>query len=486
MKTLIAATFSNIVAVALSAQAFGASLTANEYQAQMDKVLPPINAHGSSATRFSFLRALQDLQKRMAIRNPYNPNKGHEDYFYVSHPAMAADTTAEFLALADLFIQIKRDYIQLDTAGDLEKYDANELGWTRPGTIPLPTQYQLVLKLADAFSAADFVHWSFAKFLGNIFSQHKDPRHSYGFFFWRIVDPKYPEMLVPAHVLLHSSARASLLAERMIKNLRIEIETKASRLVQITREGMNNPVDFTPPVHLTIDPSHSDYQAAYLARWERTVEFALSKAVGDLRGLYRRLHYLEISTFKGQQFANDKIREGLAFTDLEKMAAQLGTQLRMTLEQSMLNTKDNVDDGPYHDPKPYGFMKQEIVLQHLLTMGSIMARVPDLDEAKGSASEILQQEIAFQWARVSQRSLSHSPAPRDLVVSQGGSRSLSPPLHRRDFAVANVVHKKKNIEDRLWKTFFAGAGLPLPDGSQNSAGADCEDRLLGHLPQALE
>jgi hypothetical protein len=455
-----------------------ATLTKTEINSKIANLSPmPPEPKAGRGIRFGYLYLLRDLRK--GIEDWLNPSHP-ENYLYNSVPQLAFDTSDEFNAHVSLYERILSDYKWLVSTGDIDQYGKGPVTqyFLEEGDKKLPNQYAAPAQVAEVLRQFSFgVHYQFAQLLTILNKQLWDHRYINTFFFSTTVDRRH-KPLESMKSLSETSEKASTLVDAVIDLLRKDVARLSTKLVKLSDEVIQGPVE-------------DDFQ-------RRIYQVDLEKQT-----LNHRIEFLKDSLYKAVQFANDTVRDKkIRLPDLELVVATLGDQLADSISDiSSFRDKLRTTDVPrreqsvsnrltdtYHqleqilgltahyggktllsalrnsDPElPFDLFRESLVLQHVLAVGSIMAKIAELPEGRGGFTSQLRQEIEFRIARLTEPSTPEA----GQELAQWKRKNLRPPssVQRRDFADPALASNRADIEDRLWRIFFEHARLNLSERS---------------------
>lgn len=115
---------------------------------------------------------------------------------------------------------------------------------------------------------------------------------------------------------------------------------------------------------------------------------------------------------------------------------------------------------------PRELMQETLVLQHVLVAGSVIAKMFDTSEGRGTIRQRLAQEINFRTAQIG---TSNSQTGSLVTFAQA---KLSP-LRREDFAPEDLTKKREGLASGLWAVFFEHANLPEANIGDSQNATSC-------------
>ena len=123
--------------------------------------------------------------------------------------------------------------------------------------------------------------------------------------------------------------------------------------------------------------------------------------------------------------------------------------------------------------------------QYILATGSVMAKIAEIPEGRGSVRDRLEQEAQFRLAQIKgllgdSNNNSERTSTSTTVQVYSGRHSTLGDIQRRDFVVPKLSAEREMIEDRLWKVFFEKAGFD--QGSMREHANTLCSRLLSGAP----
>lgn len=401
-------------------------------------------------------------------------DSGNDDFFYRGTTSSAPNLESEISSHEEMYRLLYQDYMELLNSA-----------FTNQPNAQLSPLHSFRIELARQVYGHSFtLNLHFSNLLTIFHNQLWDHRYVNRYLFSTYVDPKHRPL-----ESIQSMSGYSVRASKVIDRLTLLFSSEMIRLTRQIQRMVNTTLEIT---------NDSDLNSKY--------SNSLDKIKIDRARLSQRMESLGNHLYSAVQFSNDILRDHKAIADLpslESKMAELGEGLGSVLKflelyqaqrgtgaQVKLSAQDlkgiilpdpvrdldelfgvdghvigrtmYADERGAGDGVAYSIYGDTVVTQYILAAGSLMAKISEIPEGRGSSIQKLGQELRFRGAQVTsllsakeQNSHSRSTIPK-IYTKPIPFKNSTP---RRNFAAPSLLGARVAIEDQLWKVFFETSGL---------------------------